>query len=44
MVSRGTAPLAGGTAAPTPEQAAQAMAAALGHALASLEEALRRFT
>jgi ABC-type uncharacterized transport system auxiliary subunit len=44
MVSRGTAPLAGGTAAPTPEQAAQAMGAALGNALASLEEALRRFT
>jgi ABC-type uncharacterized transport system auxiliary subunit len=44
MVSSGTAPLAGGTAAPTPEQAAQAMSAALGSALASLEEALRRFT
>ena len=44
MVSSGTAPLAGGTAAPTPEQAAEAMTAALGNALASLEQALQRFT
>ena len=43
MVSGGSAPLPGGTAAPTPEQAAGAMAAALGHALASLEQALARF-
>lgn len=44
MVSSGTAPLPGGTAAPTPEQAAEAMGAALGSALSSLEQALRRFT
>jgi ABC-type uncharacterized transport system auxiliary subunit len=44
MVSSGTAPLASGTAAPSPEQAAEAMSAALGSALASLEQALRRFT
>ncbi len=44
MVSSGTAPLPGGTAAPTPEQAAEAMRAALGNALGSLEQALRRFT
>lgn len=44
MVSTGTAPLASGTAAPTPEQAAEAMSAALGNALASLEQALQRFT
>jgi ABC-type uncharacterized transport system auxiliary subunit len=43
MVSGGTAPLPGGTAAPTPDQAAAAMSAALGHALASLEQALLRF-
>jgi ABC-type uncharacterized transport system auxiliary subunit len=44
MVSSGTAPLASGTAAPSPEQAAEAMSAALGSALGSLEQALRRFT
>lgn len=44
MVSSGTAPLASGTAAPTPDQAAEAMSAALGNALASLEQALQRFT
>ncbi|CAH0225195.1 ABC-type transport auxiliary lipoprotein family protein [Roseomonas sp. CECT 9278] len=44
MVSSGTAPLASGTAAPTPDQAAEAMGAALGSALSSLEQALRRFT
>lgn len=43
MVSGGSAPLPRGTATPTPEQAAGAMAAALGHALASLEQALARF-
>ena len=43
MVSAGTAPLPGGTAAPTPEQAAEAMTAALGNALASLEQALARY-
>lgn len=44
MVSSGTAPLPSGTATPTPEQAAEAMGAALGSALSSLEQALRRFT
>lgn len=44
MVSSGTAPLASGTAAPTPDQAAEAMSAALGSALTSLEQALQRFT
>lgn len=44
MVSSGTAPLPGGTAEPTPEQAAGAMAAALGNALESLEQALARFS
>ncbi|WP_198371727.1 ABC-type transport auxiliary lipoprotein family protein [Roseomonas rosulenta] len=44
MVSSGTAPLASGTAAPTPDQAAEAMSAALGNALSSLEQALQRFT
>ncbi len=44
MVSSGTAPLASGTAAPTPDQAAEAMSAALGSALSSLEQALQRFT
>ncbi|WP_137126683.1 ABC-type transport auxiliary lipoprotein family protein [Roseomonas sp. HF4] len=43
LVSSGTAPLAAGTAEPTPEQAAAAMTAALGNALASLEQALARF-
>lgn len=43
MVSRGTAPLASGTAAPTAAQAAEAMSAALGNAFASLEQALLRF-
>jgi ABC-type uncharacterized transport system auxiliary subunit len=43
LVTSGTAPLASGTAAPTPEQAAAAMSAALGNALASLEQALARF-
>lgn len=43
LVSRGTAPLASGTAQPTPGQAAEAMSAALGHALAALERALARF-
>lgn len=43
LVSSGTAPLASGTAAPTPEQAAAAMTAALGNALGSLEQALARF-
>jgi ABC-type uncharacterized transport system auxiliary subunit len=43
MVSRGTAPLASGMAEPTATQAADAMAAALGNALASLEQALGRF-
>ncbi|MBR0648043.1 hypothetical protein GXW78_00080 [Roseomonas terrae] len=44
LVTEGTAPLPGGTAtAPTPEQAASAMSAALGNALASLEQALARY-
>jgi ABC-type uncharacterized transport system auxiliary subunit len=43
MVSTGTAPLASGTAQPTPEQAAEAMVGALGNALASLEQALARY-
>jgi hypothetical protein len=43
LVTDGTAPLAGGTAAPTAEQAAAAMSAALGNALASLEQALARY-
>jgi len=43
LVSSGTAPLASGTAEPTPDQAAAGMAAALGNALASLEQALARF-
>ena len=43
LVSDGTAPLPGGTAAPTPDQAAAAMTAALGNALASLEQALARY-
>jgi ABC-type uncharacterized transport system auxiliary subunit len=43
MVSQGTAPLASGTATPTPDQAAEAMSAALGRALASLEQTLQRF-
>lgn len=43
MVSNGTAPLASGTAPPSAEQAAQAMSAALGNALASLEQALARY-
>lgn len=43
MVSRGTAPLASGTAEPSAAQAAEAMAAALGNALSSLEQALGRF-
>jgi cholesterol transport system auxiliary component len=43
LVSDGTAPLPGGTAVPTPDQAATAMAAALGNALASLERALARY-
>jgi len=42
MVSTGAAPLASGTAQPTPAQAAEAMVVALGHALASLEQALAR--
>ncbi|MBR0673447.1 ABC-type transport auxiliary lipoprotein family protein [Neoroseomonas soli] len=44
MVSSGAAPLASGTETPTPEQAAEAMTAALGNALASLERALLRVT
>lgn len=44
LVTEGTAPLPGGTAvAPTPEQAAAAMSAALGNALASLGQALSRY-
>jgi ABC-type uncharacterized transport system auxiliary subunit len=43
MVSAGTAPLASGTAPPTPEQAAEGMVGALGNALASLEQALARY-
>lgn len=43
LVTDGTAPLPGGTAPPTPEQAAAAMSAALGNALASLEQALARY-
>ncbi|MBR0660280.1 ABC-type transport auxiliary lipoprotein family protein [Neoroseomonas oryzicola] len=43
LVSSGTAPLASGTSPPTAEQAASAMSAALGNALASLEQALARF-
>lgn len=43
LVTDGTAPLASGTAPPTAEQAAAAMAAALGNALASLEQALARY-
>ena len=43
LVSDGTAPLPGGTAPPTAEQAAAAMTAALGNALASLEQALARY-
>jgi ABC-type uncharacterized transport system auxiliary subunit len=43
MVSAGTAPLASGTAPPTPEQAAEGMVVALGNALASLEQALARY-
>jgi ABC-type uncharacterized transport system auxiliary subunit len=43
MVSTGTAPLASGTAQPTPGQAAEAMVGALGNALASLEQALARY-
>lgn len=43
LVTEGTAPLAGGTAPPTPDQAASAMAAALGNALASLEQALAQY-
>lgn len=43
LVSSGTAPLASGTAAPTAEQAAEAMTAALGNALGSLEQALLRY-
>ncbi|MEO3475209.1 hypothetical protein AAFN86_25330 [Roseomonas sp. CAU 1739] len=43
LVTDGTAPLPAGTAAPTPEQAAAAMSAALGNALASLEQALARY-
>ncbi len=43
MVSTGTAPLASGTARPTPEQAAEGMVGALGNALASLEQALARY-
>lgn len=43
MVASGAAPLASGTAAPSAEEAAQAMVAALGQALRSLEEALARF-
>lgn len=43
MVSTGTAPLPGGTAVPTPDQAAEAMTAALGNALVSLEQALARY-
>lgn len=42
LVSQGTAPLPGGTAAPTPEQSAAAMSAALGNAFTSLERALVR--
>jgi ABC-type uncharacterized transport system auxiliary subunit len=44
MVSSGSAPLASGTGTPTPDQAAEAMGAALGNALASLEQALLRVT
>ena len=44
MVSAGAAPLASGTDRPTAEQAAEAMTAALGNALASLERALLRVT
>lgn len=43
MVSAGTAPLASGTAPPTPEKAAEGMVGALGNALASLEQALARY-
>ena len=43
MVSTGTAPLASGSAAPAPDQAAEAMSAALGNALGSLEQAQARF-
>jgi ABC-type uncharacterized transport system auxiliary subunit len=43
MVSSGTAALASGTEAPSPEQAATAMEAALGNALSSLEQALARY-
>lgn len=43
LVSDGTAPLPGGTAPPSAEQAAAAMSAALGNALASLEQALARY-
>lgn len=43
LVSEGTAPLPGGTAPPTAEQAAEAMSAALGNAFASLERALTRY-
>ncbi len=43
LVSEGTAPLPGGTAPPTAEQAATAMVAALGNAFASLERALQRY-
>ncbi|MBW6400510.1 membrane integrity-associated transporter subunit PqiC [Roseomonas sp. HJA6] len=43
LVSEGTAPLPGGTAPPTAEQAASAMTAALGNAFASLERALTRY-
>ena len=43
LVTEGTAPLPGGTAPPTTDQAAAAMAAALGNALASLEQALARY-
>ena len=43
LVTDGTAPLAGGTAPPTAEQVAAAMSAALGNALASLEQALARY-
>jgi cholesterol transport system auxiliary component len=43
LVTDGTAPLPGGTAPPTPAQAADAMSAALGNALASLEQALARY-
>ncbi|MBR0683539.1 hypothetical protein GXW74_23845 [Roseomonas eburnea] len=43
MVSSGTAPLASGSESPTPEQAAEAMVAALGNAFGSLEQALARY-